>query len=148
MTRVRDIMRPGFLFTVERDTSVIEAVHLMTTYDVGIVSVLDDRRLVGVLSERDVVRRVVACGMSPSGTRAETVMTTDVIVADADEDCESAIRRMDAAGIRHLPVVSDGHVLSMLSIRDLLRVERESSREELRYLREYLYQVPSGTASA
>ena len=49
-------------------------------------------------------------------------MTTDLVVADADEDYQSAIHKMDQANIRHLPVVSEGQLLSMLSIRDLLRV--------------------------
>jgi len=145
MKKVRDIMRPGFLFTVEGDASVADAVHVMATYDVGIVSVLEKGRLVGVFSERDVVRRVVNEGLIPSRTRVGDVMTTSLIFADADEDYQSAIGKMDDAGIRHLPVISQGHILSMISIRDLLRVERKDTGEELRYLREYLYQVPEDT---
>ena len=147
MKTVRDIMRPGFLFTVERDAPVIQAVHVMATHNVGIVSVVDEaHRLIGVLSERDVVQRVVARGLSPARTSVAEVMTTEIIVAAADEDYESAIRKMDGAGIRHLPVVSEGRVLSMISIRDLIRVDRETTGEELRYLREYLYQVPPKVA--
>jgi CBS domain-containing protein len=51
---------------------------------------------------------------------------------------------MDQANIRHLPVVSQGHLLSMISIRDLIRADLQDKGEEIRYLREYLYQVPSG----
>ena len=59
------------------------------------------------------------------------VMTTDVIFASADDDCQSAMRRMDSANIRHLPVVSDGHVVSMLSIRDLMRAQIVDAEAEL-----------------
>ena len=69
-----------------------------------------------------------------------------VIVADPDDDYQSAIRQMDDANIRHLLVVRDGRMLSMVSIRDLIRVDIHDKSEELRYLREYLYQVPPDIA--
>lgn len=142
MKKLRDIMRHGFLFTVQRDASVADAVRVMVSQNVAIVSVLHGDRLVGVFSERDVVRRVVARGLDPAGTRIEDVMTRELVVADADEDYQSAMHKMDRAHIRHLPVVSEGRLLSMISIRDLMRVELQEQGEEIRYLHEYLYQIP------
>ena len=142
MKKLRDLMRPGFLFTVPRTATVAEAVRIMTTRNVGIVSVLDGDRLVGVFSERDVVQRVVDHGLDPVRTPVGSVMTTELIVAEADEDYQSAMRKMDQANIRHLPVVSEGRLLSMISVRDLMRVEIHDQGEEIRYLQEYLYQVP------
>jgi len=146
MKKLRDIMRPDFLFTVQRDAMVTDAVRLMAERNVGIVIVLDGSRLVGVLSERDVVRRVVDAGRDPARTSVMEVMTVGVIVADPDDDYQSAIRQMDDANIRHLLVVRDGRMLSMVSIRDLIRVDIHDKSEELRYLREYLYQVPPDIA--
>ena len=148
MKKIRDIMRHGFLFTVQRDATVAEAVRLMTSHNVGIVTVLDGDRLVGVFSERDVVRRVVAPGLDPARTPVGGVMTTELVVADVDEDYQSAMRKMDQANIRHLPVVSGGRLLSMISIRDLMRVEIQDKGEEIRYLKEYLYHVPPGSSDA
>lgn len=142
MKKILDIMRHGFLFMVQRDATVAEAVRVMASHNVGIVNVLEGDRLVGLFSERDVVRRVVDRGLDPARTRVGDVMTTEIVVADSQEDYQSAIRKMDQANIRHLPVVSGGHLLSMISIRDLLRVYIEEKGEEIRYLREYLYQVP------
>ena len=142
MKKVRDIMRYGFLFTVQRATMVADAVRMMAAHNVGIVSVLEGDKLVGVFSERDVVRRVVDRGVDPARTPVGDVMTTELVVADADEDYQSAMRKMDQANIRHLLVVSEGRILSMISIRDLMRVHRDDQVEEIRYLREYLYQVP------
>ena len=144
MKTLRGIMREGFLFTVQRNTTVATAVRTMAANNVGIVAVVDADRLCGVFSERDVVQRVVDRGLDPARTRVADVMTSSLVVADADEDYQSAMRKMDQANIRHLPVVSEGRLLSMLSIRDLMRVAIEERGAEIQYLKEYLYQVPPG----
>ena len=147
MKKLRDIMRSGFLFMVQRDATVTDAVRVMADHNIGIVIVLDGDRLAGVFSERDVVRRVVDRGLDPARTRVGEVMTTELVVGDAEDDYQSAMRKMDQANIRHLLVVSQGQMLSMISIRDLIRVDMEDKGEELRYLREYLYQVPPEVAA-
>ena len=144
MKKLHDIMRHGFLFTVQRGATVAEAVRTMAANNVGIVAVLDGDRLVGVFSERDVVQKVVDRGLDPARTPVADVMTARLVVADADEDYQSAMRKMDQANIRHLPVVSGERLLSMLSIRDLTRVAIEDRGAEIEYLKEYLYQVPPG----
>jgi CBS domain-containing protein len=141
MKKLRDIMRSGFLFMIPRDAMVIEAVRMMATHNIGIVIAMDGAQPAGVFSERDVVRRVVEPGLEPTLTPIRDVMTTDIITADADEDYQAAMRKMDQANIRHLLVVTEGRLLSMISIRDLIRVDMADKSAELRYLREYLYQV-------
>jgi len=142
MKKLRDIMRSGFLFMVPQDAMVTEAVRMMAAHNVGIVIALDGARPAGVFSERDVVRRVVDRGLDPAATPLRDVMTREIITADADEDYQAAMRKMDQANIRHLLVVSEGRFLSMISIRDLIRVDMDDKGEELRHLREYLYQTP------
>jgi CBS domain-containing protein len=144
MKTLREIMRPGFVHSVQRDATVSAAVRVMAVSNVGIVAVLDGDRLACVFSERDVVRRVVDRGLDPTTTAVAGVMTTELVVAGADDDYQSAMRAMDAANIRHLPVVASGQLLSMLSIRDLMRVDLETKGREIRDLTEYLYQVPNG----
>ena len=142
MKKLRDVMQPGFLFVVQRRATVTEAVRVMTANNVGIVLVLEGDRLVGVFSERDVVRRVVGRGLEPDRTPVGDVMTPEIVVGDPDEDYQSAMRKMDQANIRHLLVVKGAQMLSMISIRDLIRVDMQDKGEEIRYLQEYLYQVP------
>ena len=142
MKRLREIMREGFLFAVRKDATVTEAARTMAENNVGIVAVLEGDRLIGVFSERDVVRRVIDKGLDPATTLIEQVMTGDVLVADEQEHYQTAMRTMDQANIRHLPVVREGQVVSMLSIRDLVRVDMARMGEELRFLQEYLYTVP------
>ena len=141
MTKLRDIMRHGFLFTLQRGATVAEACHMMATNNVGIVAVLDGDRLAGVFSERDVVRKVIDRGLDPTRTPVADVMTSRLVVADADEDYQGAMSKMDQANIRHLPVVSGERLLSMLSIRDLMRVALDDRGEEIEYLKEYLYRT-------
>src|SRR5260370_27099773 len=148
MKKLRDIMRHGFLFTVKRSATVADAARSMAANNVGIVAILDGDRLCGVFSERDVVRKVVDRGLDPAETHLADVMTTRLVVADVDEDYQSAMQKMDQANIRHLPVVSGERLLSMLSIRDLMRVAIEDHGAEIEYLKEYLYQVPSGPKTA
>src|SRR5262245_14667219 len=93
MKTLRHIMRHGFLFMLQRDTIVADACRMMTAHNVGIVAVLNGERLCGVFSERDVVRRVVDQRLDPARTRLEEVMTSELVVADADEDYQSAMNK-------------------------------------------------------
>ena len=98
----------------------------------------------GMAMLRDHPWEVVDRGLDPVETRVADVMTARLVIADADEDYQSAMQKMDQANIRHLPVVSGERLLSMLSIRDLMRVAIEDHDAEIEYLKEYLYQVPPG----
>ena len=147
MKTIREIMRPSFLFLVQRTSSVSEAVHAMAEHNVGIVAVVDGDSLVGVFSERDVVRRVVDRGLDAAQTTVEQVMTTELVLGDVNEDCQVAMMKMDRANIRHLPIVSDGRIVSMLSIRDLMRAEIDNTGVEIEHLRAYLFQVPPVVAA-
>jgi len=86
MKTLREIMREGFIFAVQRTAPVAVAARVMETHNVGIVAVVDGARLVGVFSERDVVRRVVNRGRDPETTSVESVMTREIVVAAEDED--------------------------------------------------------------
>jgi CBS domain-containing protein len=143
MTKLRDIMVPGFVHAVQLGSTVQEAVRTMTERNVGIVAVLDGDRLAGLVSERDVVRRVVAAGRDTATTVVDDVMTTKIVFGTPDEEFQDAVQLMDAANIRHLPVVENGALLSMISVRDLLRVELHARREEIRYLKEYMFHAPA-----
>lgn len=142
MKTLREVMREGFIFALQRTASVAEAAQMMETHNIGIVAVLEGERLVGVFSERDVVRRVLNRGRDPLRTAVGDAMTTNLVVASPDDDYQVAMRKMDHANIRHLPVVDDDRMVSMLSIRDLMRVDMARLTEEIRYLHEYIYQVP------
>ena len=147
-TKLREIMVPGFVHAVKRGATVADAVRMMTDRNVGMVAVLDGDHLVGLVSERDVVRRVIAAGGDPATTPVDEIMTSKIVFASPDEQFQDAVQLMDAANIRHLPVVENGALLSMISVRDLLRVELHARREEIRYLKEYMFHAPAEAVQA
>ena len=106
--------------------SIQDAVRLMVERDVGAVVVLDQGRLVGMLSERDCARELALAGRSARDTKVAEIMTADVVTigpAETVEDCGALL--MARHHVRHLPVVEAGRVVGVLSVRDLL-LERVS----------------------
>jgi len=130
------------IFHVRSDQSVRDAARYMTDRRVGAVSVLDGTRLVGILSERDVMGRVVARQLDPDRTPVAEVMTKDLVVAQGDESHEEGLRRMKQAGCRHLPVVEGDRLVGMVSQRDLLQIDLSEKDEEIRWLNAYIHFIP------
>jgi CBS domain-containing protein len=107
--------------------------------------VVEENRLVGVFSERDVITRIIAKGLDPAKTKVGDVMTTKIVVANADESYESCLKKMQQAHCRHLPVVSDDRLIGFVSLRDLLMMDLDEKERNLEYLQSYIYTVPPGT---
>jgi CBS domain-containing protein len=108
--------------SIRPDATARDAAALMTEHSVGAAIVLDERGgLVGILSERDIVTRVVAQKLDPDATRVSDVMTKDVRTAKETDSRETAMQTMASGHFRHLPIVdASGIVLGMLSVRHLL----------------------------
>ncbi|HVR70589.1 MAG TPA: CBS domain-containing protein [Vicinamibacteria bacterium] len=137
------------LYQIGSDQTVREAARYMTERRVGAVSVIDGTRLVGVLSERDIMARVVAAGLDLDQTRVADVMTRDIVVSQATESHEDGLRKMKQAGCRHLPVIQGDRLMGMISQRDLLQVDLTEKDEEIRWLNAYIHFIPpvrKGTA--
>lgn len=113
------------LLTVSPDVSLREVAERMVSRDVGAALVTQGERLVGILTERDVLR-AVARG-TPESTAVADLMTSDPETMEPDESTEHAAVLMIHGGFRHLPVVEGEEVVGMLSIRDLMRVVLEDS---------------------
>src|SRR5256885_5368878 len=101
MKKLRDIMRHGFLFTVQRGAMVAEAVRTMAANNVGIVAVLDDDRLIGGFSERDVVQKVLDPGPDPARPPVAEEMTARALRADLHGSVLAAVLQEDHADLRH-----------------------------------------------
>ena len=122
--------------------SVIDAVKIMVGHDVGALPVLEDGRLVGVFSERDLMKRVIVQGLDPRTTRVSEVMTRALWTADVRDDHTVAMKVMYDQRVRHLPVMDEGKLVGFISLRDLLRRELEGKEEMIKSLTEYIHYVP------
>jgi CBS domain-containing protein len=132
------------IYFLRTDQTVREASRYMTERRVGAVAVLEGSRLVGILSERDVMGRVVARGLDPDQTRVADVMTRDLVVGEMADSHDDGLRKMKQAGCRHLPVVDGGRLVGMVSQRDLLQIDLSQKDEEIRWLNAYIHFIPPG----
>ncbi len=142
MALVRDILaRKGSqVWTIGPELTVFQAAQAMNERKVGAIVVLDDGRLVGMFSERDLLRRVVGEQRDPATTRVEDVMTTEIVCCTPQTSLEEAGGAMKNRRIRHLPVVDDeGKLLGLISIGDLNAFHQADQEHTIFQLNEYLY---------
>ena len=130
------------LYHVVSDMTVREVAAYMTERRVGAVAVLEGTRLAGIVSERDIMGRVVARSANPDTTRVKDVMTRELVVAHAGDTHEEGLRKMKQAGCRHLPVVEGDRLVGMVSQRDLLQVDLTEKDDEIRWLNAYIHFIP------
>jgi CBS domain-containing protein len=142
MTRLGELLayKGNQVFTIEPEATVLAAAELMNQHRIGCLLVCEGTRIHGILSERDILQRVVAARRDPSTTTVAEVMTVHVIFASPDMPIEQAQRIMMEKRIRHLPVVSgDGQLCGMISIGDLNAWEARSKDATIHWLQEYIY---------
>jgi CBS domain-containing protein len=101
----------------------------LTADEIGILPVLSNGHLVGVVSERDLVRHL-ANGAEPDHVLVEDIMTTDLLQVTSETSIAEAAQLMVEAGIRHLPVLNDGAVAGIVSVRDVLAVLTETAAKD------------------
>jgi len=124
--KVRDLP-PGQLLSVGPETSVAEVARRMRTGDLDCVAVMSEDRLVGIITERDLVR-AIADGLDPQQARSDLVMTADPATVDADEEVAMVAVKMMRLGVRHLPVVNkSGKAIGLVSARNLVAVLEQGS---------------------
>ncbi len=112
--------REGTLWHVRPDDSVFTSLQLLAQHEVGALVVMDGGRLVGIVSERDYTRKVALQGRSSKDTRVAEIMTAQVLTVGPSTGTRACMAMMSEKKIRHLPVVDQGTVLGMISIRDIM----------------------------
>jgi CBS domain-containing protein len=142
MHRLRHVFQRRNVVSAAPGASVYAVAARMSAESVGAVPILEEDRLVGIFSERDLMTRVVVPRRDPERTLVAEVMTRDVVTATLEEHVAFCVQKMQQVGCRHLPILSGGRLIAVLSMRDLLRDELEEQDLEIRHLRAYLHQTP------
>ena len=120
MTTARDIMTSG-ADVLQTSTSVLDAAKMMATEDYGAMPICDGEKLQGMITDRDIVVKVLAAGMDPATTKVIDLVQGEVITIGADDPIEEAARTMADHQVRRLPVIDGQKLVGMLSQADLAR---------------------------
>jgi CBS domain-containing protein len=122
MKTVAELLRtkPSRVVKVAPELSVLEAIKVLATEDVGAAIVMTGERLAGIVSERDYTRKVILKGRSSDTTLVQEIMTPQVVVVSPRTKTRECMALMTEKNIRHLPVVDEGRVIGMVSIRDIV----------------------------
>ena len=128
------------VYSIHPGASVLEAVHQMNQHKIGSLVVMDDDEVVGIFTERDVLRRVVGRERSPSETTVGEVMTREVVCCGPREEIEDVAATMKSRRIRHLPVCNeDRKLVGLISIGDVNAHYASNQEATIHFLSEYIY---------
>lgn len=126
------------VFSVLPTMSIHDAVAEMNRHRVGSVLVIENGKLVGIFTERDVLRRVVGAGIDPKRSLVSEVMTSGVITVEPDATVEETMRIFTEKRCRHLPVLEQGRLVGTISIGDITRWMSDAHRAEAEHLKNYI----------
>lgn len=125
----------GRTVTINQDDTVYHALMLMANHNIGAVIVVDDEgQMVGIFTERDYARKVVLMGRTSLETRLSEIMTRDVLAINPETSLEECMSLMSRWHIRHLPVVQEGKMIDIVSMRDVVEAiisNREDTIQDL-----------------
>jgi CBS domain-containing protein len=138
MATIRELVRDREVYTVQSNNTVREVATFMAEKNVGAVPVLRGDDLVGVISERDVVRRVLLQNLDWNSTPVSEVMSAEPLTVVPDDDAEHCMLLMKQHNFRHLPVCDGTRLLGFLSMRELLLHDLDAKEIEVRMMRAYM----------
>jgi len=133
MATLRDLVKDRKLYSVDSSQTVLEAARFMMEHNIGALPVLRNGELAGILSERDIMNRVVAVGRTPGTTAVSEVMTANPRKVAADDSIEECLFIMREFGFRHLPIMDGQQLTGLVSLRDVLmhqavEIERQTRK--------------------
>jgi CBS domain-containing protein len=139
---VYDLINTQETHLADANQPVLDVARAMVERNIGAVPVVRDGLLVGIFSERDLMKRVVVEGRDPRTTRVEQVMTEDPLTVTPDESLETCMLLMRRHGFRHLPVCEGKELRGIVSLRDILLHDLNEKDHEVRMMRAYIQASP------
>lgn len=140
MRTVRQLLagKSAELHTVEADDPVRAAIERMAEHQVGALPVLENGRLVGIVSERDYARKIVLQGRTSLDTRVRMIMSAPVESVGPGHTVGDCMKLITERRVRHLPVLEDGRLIGIVSIGDCVKAVIDEQRHEIEDLRRYI----------
>lgn len=139
---VKDIMQSVKIHTISKNATVREAAVMMAELNIGALIVGTAKKIEGLFSERDILKKVVAIDLPVETTKVKEVMSTNIIVVEDNEMAVIALKSMQEKKFRHLPVVNEkGICVGMLGIRDLMKAFSENLAKENKGLARHIIKV-------
>jgi CBS domain-containing protein len=130
MGQVREVMTQSPT-TCQLDATVVDVAKLMAREDVGPIPVVEGDRLVGIVTDRDLVIRVIAEGRDPGKTKVADVISKDIVTVSPDEDLERVLGVMSQKQVRRVPVVEGERLVGIVSQADVARAADEERTGEV-----------------
>lgn len=128
------------VFTITLPNTLLEVCSTLREHRIGAILIVDDKgKLAGILSERDVVRRIAVNGPDALQTDASECMTSNVVTCSPQDTIQTAMGRMSEGRFRHIPVVENDELVGMVSIGDLVKRRIADAEREAEDLKNYLY---------
>lgn len=118
--QVKDVMTKNVI-TIESSASVLEAAELMAKYDISCIVVMGDSKPLGIITERDMLKRVLLQFKDPGSTLVREMMSEPLITSNPNADLREAVRLMNERSIKKLPVIEHGLLTGLLSLTDVVR---------------------------
>jgi CBS domain-containing protein len=129
--KIREVMTSNPV-TLDGSAPIMEAAKAMSQSDIGDVVVRKNGKLCGIVTDRDIVVRVLAAGKDPKTTNLESVCSRDMLTVSPDQDTSAAVKLMRERAIRRLPVVENNNLLGMISLGDLaVALDRRSALSDI-----------------
>jgi CBS domain-containing protein len=139
MESIKDILNGREVYTVQSGLSVKETINYMASKGVGLVPVMKSDKLIGVFSERDLVKRVIAKDKDLVITPVDDVMSTNLVIAKINESNEEVLAKMKEAKTRHILIIENEKLVGVLSVRDLLEIDLNQCKTTVEVLNNYIY---------
>jgi CBS domain-containing protein len=128
------------IWSIRPNATVYQALQLLAEKDIGALIVMEGEKLVGVMSERDYVRKLKLKGKSPNETRVSEIMSSNVITLGPDQTLEDCMTVMTQKHVRHLPIVEEGKVIGVISIGDAVSATIANQEFLIEQMEKYIQQ--------
>ncbi len=140
MRQVKDLLKSkgNMICSISPESSVFDALQLMSEKDVGALLVLQDNELVGIFSERDYARKVILKGKTAKDTTVKDIMSTKVQYVSPEQTLDECMALMTEKHLRHLPVYKDKELVGVISIGDVIKAIISGQKIEISQLENYI----------